>query len=523
MQLLRTPAEAAQWLRGRVSGGLTSDSRTVRSGDGFIAWPGAATDGRRFVDAAVRQGVAACLVEQDGLEGFTFLEGSQKSTAAYPHLKSATGPIASVFFEAPSQSLEVIAITGTNGKTSTAWWLAQALCSLPKPWSLPCALVGTLGIGKPTRAPAEAGGESDFGIELVANGLTTPDPVLLQRSLRDFVAQGVKACAIEASSIGLVEHRLAGTRINVAVFTNFTQDHLDYHGSMDAYWRAKESLFAWPGLRTAVINVDDAKGCGLAERLLSADRPASLDIWTFSCSGPARLQATDIHYDETGLRFSVKEAGDAVQLSTRLIGQYNVSNLLGVIGVMRALGVPLRECALACAALTSVPGRMQCLGESSGPLVVVDFAHTPDALEKALEALRPLAETRNGALWCVFGCGGNRDAAKRPLMGALAGRLADHVIVTSDNPRDESVQDIIDQIAAGLRGHRSLAIHADRALAISTAVLHADYRDVVLVAGKGHEDYQEIHGRKMPFSDPVHVAAALKNRLATQQRGLPTP
>ncbi len=516
MRVLHNPRNAALWLRDRVTGTLTADSRKVRPGDGFIAWPGAATDGRRFVDAAVKQGAVACLVEQDGLADFTFLEASAKAMAAYPKLKAATGPIASAYFEDPSQAVQVVAITGTNGKTSTAWWLAHALSSLRQPLSLPCAMVGTLGIGLPKyeftdRASASASA-SAFSFDVVSNGLTTPDPVLLQKSLRDFATQGVKACSIEASSIGLAEHRLDGTRIGVAVFTNFTQDHLDYHGSMEAYWQAKAALFEWPGLRAAVVNIDDDRGRELATRLTASVRHASPDVWTVSCNEPARLHATDITYDANGMRFSVHEAGSAIELSTRLIGLYNIANVICAIGAMRALGVPLNDCAVACAALAPVPGRMQCLGETGEPLVVVDFAHTPDALQKTLEALRPLAAARGGSLWCVFGCGGNRDAAKRPLMGTVVGRLADHVVVTSDNPRDEPEQSIIDQITPGLAGHRSLQLQSDRSLAILSAVLKAERRDVVLVAGKGHEDYQEISGQKLPFSDQNHVLAALKKR-----------
>jgi UDP-N-acetylmuramyl-tripeptide synthetase len=519
MQALDTAQNAALWLRDRVTGTLTTDSRKVSPGDGFIAWPGAATDGRRFVDAAVNQGAVACLVERDGLGDFTFPEASARSTASYRQLKAATGPIAAAYFEDPSQAIKVIAITGTNGKTSTAWWLAHALTSLSQSPSLPCAMVGTLGIGVPKYEAPKGDSASAYRFDVIANGLTTPDPVLLQKSLRDFVTQGVKACAIEASSIGLAEHRLDGIRISLAVFTNFTQDHLDYHGSMEAYWQAKAALFEWPGLQAAVVNIDDDRGRELANRLNASVLHASLDVWTVSCNKPARLHATDITYDATGMRFSVHESGSVVDLSTRLIGLYNVANLLCVIGAMRALGVPLHECVHACTALAPVPGRMQCLGRADEPLVVIDFAHTPDALQKTLEALRPLATARGGNLWCVFGCGGNRDAAKRPLMGAVAGRLADHVVVTSDNPRGEPAQTIINQITPGLAGHQSLDIQPDRSLAILTAVVKAGNHDVVLVAGKGHEDYQEIYGQKLPFSDQAQALAALKKRPPGKKNG----
>ena len=502
---LHTPAQAAQWLHSQVSGTLQTDSRKVRPGDGFIAWPGAATDGRHYVAASLSQGASACLVEMAGVEDFEF---NSDRVAAYPQLKEASGPIAARYYDEPSRQLDVLAVTGTNGKTSTSWWLAQALTALTPP--LPCGLVGTLGIG---RAPQPgAGGES---AEVVATGLTTPDPVLLQQNLRRFADEGLKACAIEASSIGIEERRLDGTQIRVAIFTNFTQDHLDYHGSMEAYGQAKATLFDWPGLRAAVINIDDDMGNELARSL--ADR--ALDLWTVSCKNPARLCARDITLEGPGLRFKVCEGDEEHLLATHLIGHYNVANLLGVIGAMRALGVPLADCVAACRNLHPVPGRMECLGGTDGPLAVIDYAHTPDALAQALLALRPLATARGGQLWCVFGCGGDRDPIKRPLMGAVAGQQADQVVVTSDNPRSEKTEVIISQILLGLEGVAGVSVQADRALAIAQTLQQADPRDVVLVAGKGHEDYQEIAGTRLPFSDRAEVRRALQTRAALAQQG----
>lgn len=513
LHTLNTPLEAAHWLRGRVTGTLTTDSRKVRAGDGFIAWPGAATDGRRYVDAALASGASACLVASEGVEKYAF-QGD--AIAAYAGLKAATGPIAAAYFEEPSRALDVVAITGTNGKTSTAWWLAHALTNLKRPAPLKCGLVGTLGIGMPHRSEPSGDAACGYGFNIESNGLTTPDPVLLQESFRQFVDHGLMTCALEASSIGIAENRLDGTRIRIALFTNFSQDHLDYHGSMQAYWQAKSALFDWPGLRVAVVNVDDAKGAALASQLagrVSSDgQGRALDVWTVSCETTARLHATDIACDDTGLRFTVVENGERHGLSTRMIGFYNVANLLCVMAAMRALGVSLPECVEACGSLQPVPGRMECQGSTGEPLVVVDYAHTPDALEKTLTSLRPLAESRGGKLWCVFGCGGKRDAGKRPLMGAVAARLADHVVVTSDNPRDEVPQSIIDHIVAGMPARSGIESQPDRASAICDAVLLADARDVVLVAGKGHENYQEIKGQKLPFSDQNHVSAALKKR-----------
>ncbi len=513
VRTLHTPLEAANWLRGRVTGALTTDSRKVRAGDGFIAWPGAGTDGRRFVDAALASGASACLVAREGVEEFAF---QGEAIASYAGLKAATGPIAAAYFEEPSRALDVVAITGTNGKTTTAWWLAHALSNLKPSTQFACGLIGTLGIGLPTAVQSDAVGGSEFSFKVQNTGLTTPDPVLLQSSLRDFVTQGLRACAVEASSIGIVERRLDGTHIRVALFTNFTQDHLDYHATMQAYWQAKADLFAWPGLQAAVVNIDDGKGAELAAlikgRASNGGEQRPLDLWTVSTSASARLQASSINYDNNGLRFTVTEQGESHTLATRMIGHYNVANLLGVIAAMRGLGVPLRESVQACQALPSVPGRMECLGSSGDPLVVVDYAHTPDALEKTLLALRTLAASRGGKLWCVFGCGGNRDAGKRPLMGAVAAQFADHVLVTSDNPRTEPPQFIIDQIIAGIAGRVGVDSQPDRAKAIACAVRHAGANDVVLVAGKGHEDYQEIKGEKLPFADQTHVLAALKKR-----------
>ena len=485
--------EAAHaWLLLRQVRRLIGDSRKVRPGDAFVAWPGHASDGRVHVPDAIRAGAVACLVEAEGAAGMGF--DGEPRIAALRGLKAAAGDIASRFLGHPSDKLDVVAVTGTNGKTSTAWWVAQALAAVGRR----SAVIGTLGMGEP---PA-----------LASTGLTTPDPITLQNALADFVARGFSSCAIEASSIGIAEHRLAGTRVAVAVFTNFTQDHLDYHGDMVAYWQAKAQLFAWPGLRAAVVNLDDAQGVELADTLATT----SIDTWTVSCRGEARLVAANIRYGREGLAFEVREGDACVDIATPLIGDYNVSNLLATVGVLRALGIGLPEAAAACARLTPVPGRMQRVGggDAAEPEVVVDYAHTPDALEKALVALRPLAVERGGRLWCVFGCGGNRDPGKRPLMGAIAIKQAEHVVVTSDNPRLESPDFIISQILAGTIGHDEVDVIENRAEAIRLAVRSAAAADVVLLAGKGHEDYQDIGGVKHPFSDAVEAASALAARAA---------
>lgn len=485
----KNPAQAAQWLQKHTSGTLQTDSRQLQAGDGFVAWPGTVVDARRYVAQAISQGAAACLVEQQGSELFG-LHGN--SVGRYPDLKADTGLIASEYFDHPSHRLAVVAVTGTNGKTSTTWWLAQALSQLPDPLTMPCGVVGTLGVGQPS-------------IELISTGMTTPDPVVLQRTLRGFVDSGLKACAMEASSIGIEEYRLQGTKVQVAVFTNFTQDHLDYHGSMEAYWQAKRKLFAWPGLQSAVINVDDVQGAALADSL---DGHLE-EVWTVSCEQPARIRAQNMAYRQGGLYFEVVEGNTVIGLQTKMIGSYNISNLLGVLGAMRALGVPIQAAVNACGNLLPVPGRMECLGEDGQPLIAVDYAHTPDALAHALDALRPIAQQRGGRLWCVFGCGGDRDATKRPLMGAIAMQHADAVVITSDNPRTEKAESIISQILLGLVEQNSAEVWVDRAQAIEQAIAQAENQDVILLAGKGHETTQEVAGVKHPFSDFAHAEKAL--------------
>jgi UDP-N-acetylmuramoyl-L-alanyl-D-glutamate--2,6-diaminopimelate ligase len=467
----------------------------VRAGDAFIAWPGQASDGRRFVRDALAAGAAACLVERGGVEPFDF--GGDERIAALAGLKAAAGPIAHEWFGRPSERLDLVASTGTNGKTSTAWWTAQALTRVGRR----AGVIGTLGVGEP--GDADDAGEPG---KVVATGLTTPDPVTLHRTLARFAAHGFAACALEASSIGLAEHRLDAARLRVAQFTNFTRDHLDYHGTMEAYWAAKRSLFDWPGLEAAVVNVDDERGAALALELAGR-----LDVWSVSLRHGARLRAGPLAYAGGGLRLDVHEGAASVTLRTGLVGDYNANNLLVVLGALRALGVPLAEAARAVEASTPVPGRMQTVA-GAGLDVVVDYAHTPDALTQVLAALRPLARARSGRLVCVFGCGGNRDATKRPLMGAAAARAADLVFVTSDNPRHENPAAIIEQILAGVPERGGLTVIEDRAAAIAAAIAAARAGDVVLLAGKGHEDYQDVAGAKRPFSDLDEARRALQRR-----------
>ena len=488
--LLRAPDDAAAFLRGRGVSALHTDSRRVRAGDGFIALPGHVHDGRAFVGAALAAGAAACVVEAQGAAGFAF---DDARVGLFDGLKAAAGEIAAAFHGHPSRRLDLLATTGTNGKTSTAWWAAQALTALYRR----CGVIGTLGVGEPDGT-------------LQSTGLTTPDAVALQAALADFVARGFAACAFEASSIGIAEHRLAGAHIAVAMFTNLTRDHLDYHGTMDAYGAAKRALFAWPGLRGAVVNVDDAFGDALAAELQGSGLP----LWTVSLRGPARLRAERLRYEGAGLAFDAVEDGHVVPVYSGLFGDYNASNLLVVMGALRALGLPLTDIATVVPRLTPVPGRLQPVPASGTdePLVLVDYAHTPDALDHVLQALRPMAQARQGRLWCVFGCGGNRDATKRPLMGAMAARLADEVVLTSDNPRHEAPAVILSQILAGVAGKDAVAVIEDRALAIAHAITQAASADVVVLAGKGHEDYQDVAGVKRPFLDADVAQRALQQR-----------
>jgi UDP-N-acetylmuramoyl-L-alanyl-D-glutamate--2,6-diaminopimelate ligase len=490
---LNSPMQAATWLQSRVTGRLTTDSRDVADGDGFIAWPGAQTDGRCYVAVALAVGAPAILVEHKDVESFDLQDGP---IATYTDLKQALGPIASNYYDAPSENLAVVAVTGTNGKTSTTWLFAQALSKLGQR----CGIVGTLGIGEP-------------GV-MKPNGLTTPDPVRLHGELRRFVDQGFSACAIEASSIGLVEHRLDALAIRVAVFTNFTQDHLDFHLSMETYWKAKRALFYWPGLRAVVLNIDDAKGAELAAELHATD----LDVWTCSLKGPARIRASNIAQHANGLAFEVVEEAENAQegmaflLETQMVGEYNVANLIGVVAAMRALQIPLAQAVAACTNLRPIPGRMELLASPNAPLVVIDYAHTPDALEKVLTALKPVARARGGRLCCMFGCGGDRDRTKRPQMAAIAERHADHVMLTSDNPRLEPPMAIIEDVMRGFAEARLVKVEPDRATAIALVLKMAAAQDVVVLAGKGHEPYQDIGGVKRAYSDRAEADAALAAR-----------
>ncbi|PKO42906.1 MAG: UDP-N-acetylmuramoyl-L-alanyl-D-glutamate--2,6-diaminopimelate ligase [Betaproteobacteria bacterium HGW-Betaproteobacteria-4] len=476
---------------GVVPTGVADDSRQVRPGDLFLAYPGDLADGRRYIADALERGAVAVFWQPGG--DFVFGQNFRSTVANLPvdALRPLAGPLAHAVYGHPSEGLSLIAITGTNGKTTISQCLARAFAK-------PCAIIGTLGAGFP-----EA---------MTETGFTTPEATTLMRYLASFRADGAAACALEASSIGIEEGRMNGARVDVAVFTNMTRDHLDYHGTMEAYAEAKKKLFHWPRLRTAIINLDDDFG-----RLLSRETTA-MRVLGYAIGEPRRdylalVRAENLVDTPFGQRFSLVLPNGRAIVDTGLVGRYNISNLLAIAAVLHDAGVQVAEVARRLSELTPPPGRMERVGGHGEPLVVVDYSHTPDALENALAALRPVATSRGGKLTVVFGCGGDRDPGKRPLMGEVAERLADRVLVTSDNPRSEQAQAIIDAIVAGMnQAEGETEVEADRAVAIRRAILEAEVSDVVLLAGKGHETYQEISGVRHHFSDVEQASAALALR-----------
>ncbi|KAI3594972.1 UDP-N-acetylmuramoyl-dipeptide--2,6- diaminopimelate ligase [Cupriavidus sp. U2] len=491
------------WLHSHAPAGarLTGDTRRLQPGDVFFAYvlgnERLATDGRPHIDKAIAAGASAVVYEADG---FDWPHGDAVPHLAVSQLHWLAGPIAAGWYGVGARNLAVTGITGTNGKTSCAQWLARLLQGT----GTPCATIGTLGTGFPDA--------------LRITGFTTPDAVQLQASLAELNDAGARAIAMEVSSHGLEQGRVAGTAFGVAVLTNLTQDHLDYHGTMAEYEAAKALLFQWDGLRAAVINRDDAMGGRLlAGNAAAVSAPQVIEYGIDGKAGASAargqwLRATDVRATASGTAFHVDGSFGSADVTTPMIGAFNVSNLLAVLGAALAQGVAWDAAIAALRQLTPVDGRMELFGGHEAPLAVVDYAHTPDALVQTLTALRPVADARQGRLWCVFGCGGDRDATKRPLMGGVAERLADDVVLTSDNPRSEDPLDILEQIADGMQDRSRVRLIEDRAAAILYAIKHAAPADVVLVAGKGHEATQEIQGRKRPFSDREHVRLTLGTR-----------
>lgn len=481
---------------------LSSDSRTVAKGDVFFAYPGDAADGRQYIEHAIVNGAQAILYEVDG---FVWNDVWMVRHLAVAGLKKMAGQIASAYYGQPDKNMFTVAVTGTNGKTSCTQWLGAVLSRV----DALTAVIGTLGVGL-----FHHGENSGFS----ATGYTTPDAVLLQRKLAEIHIAGAKTLAIEASSIGLDQDRLNGMHIDVALLTNFTRDHLDYHGDMTAYETAKHILFDWPGLRHAVVNLDDEMGLRVIRRMQERNPAISITGYTLlgtEVESIASLRGSEIRSSHGGTTFRLDSLFGSAQVKTQLVGHFNVGNILGIVGVLLAKNIPFKTVINAVQMLTAVPGRMQQFGGQDAPLVVIDYAHTPDALEKTLLALRDVAQERCGQLWCVFGCGGDRDPGKRPQMGAVSA-VADCVVITSDNPRSEEPSAIIAQILAGMTQEKAGKVPPqvieNRAAAILWAVKHAVKNDVILLAGKGHETYQEVKGRKLPFMDAEHAALALATR-----------
>jgi len=475
--------------------GLALDSRRVQHGDAFVALAGTQFHGIAFAPMAATRGAAIVLAETPhaGTPASTAVDSSHTGESGVPvvwldGLRSELGAIAARYFGDPSQRLEVIGVTGTNGKTSTVQLLAQALDLAGRK----AATIGTLGAGL-------------YGA-IREGERTTPDAIALQGLLAGFRDAGATHVAMEVSSHALEQGRVNAVAFDLAVFTNLSRDHLDYHGTMQAYGAAKRRLFEWPGLSAAIINADDAFG-----RTLIATVPGDVRLLRYAIErDEAEIVARDLHTSANGQRFHLSTPWGEGAVATRLLGRFNVSNLLAVAACLGQLGFAFAEIVEALGASTPVAGRMNRLGGAGvQPLIVVDYAHTPDALEQALTSLRAHS---GGRLICVFGCGGERDAGKRPQMGAIAEALADRIVITDDNPRGEDGDAIVEQIVAGLKRPERATIERDRAVAIAHAIEFAQPGDIVLIAGKGHEPYQEIAGAKRPFDDLAVARHALEQR-----------
>ena len=555
MNIFTSAQQAAAWLQARVQASLPeeaqgdaqlhSDSRSVRAGDAFLAYPGEKSDGRRFVHAALLAGASAALIDVPSGDELAHtldwasleLDPKDERLALYVNLRAARGEIAAAFYQTANTDLKVMAVTGTNGKTTTSWWLAQALEHLGES----AAVAGTLGVGQLVWSPLNHAMEvkaltlsKESPKEAAALGLlTTPEATQLHSALRTCVRKGVRYMSMEASSVGLVEGRMKGLQIEVAVLTNFTQDHLDYHQTMECYWSAKASLFLDFAPKAAVINLDDPKGRDLYAELESRQEGAAPDeavkvvgytVLQNTQSTPITTEgvlcAHSVRLDERGQAFELNWGSEHRSASINALGAYNLSNALAVMGSLLVMGRSLEEAIHAVEDLKAVPGRMEVVETQTSdpmPLVVVDYAHTPDALKQVLAALSEKADARQGALWCVFGCGGERDAMKRPLMGGIAEAWARHVVVTSDNPRSEDALSIAKDVLSGVREPSGVEVQLDRKAAIESSIERAQPNDVVLVAGKGHEQTQEVNGVKSPFSDSKVARQALEKSMDAKE------
>ena len=459
---------------------ITLDSRRVTPGALFVALSGTRVHGLQFVDQALTNGCSAILAEpgdnwtRERIESL----GLAVPVIIVDDLRFRIGMIASRFCGKPSEKLKIIGYTGTNGKSSCVWLTSGVLEN--------CVMIGTMGNGRPGR--------------LQKATHTTPDAITLQKMLASYHRDGMSAVAMEVSSHALDQGRIDGVNVDIAVFTNLSRDHLDYHASMEAYGAAKRRLFTLPGISRLVINIDDPFGHELAKEFCGQARCLTFGINNAS----AKLFATNTRLHNRGLSLDLVWRDQEARLDSRLIGRFNIENLLAVTGALLSAGLPLQQIVRRLAQVPPVPGRMEQFGRAGEPQIVVDYAHTPDALKNALEAAR---EHCKGRLICVFGCGGDRDRGKRPLMGEIAGKLADRVILTDDNPRSESGDAIIAEIRAGMQ--EDPVVERDREAAIRLAIDEADENDLVLIAGKGHEDYQINGDEVRHFSDRETVEAIL--------------
>lgn len=471
--------------------GLNLDSRTIQPGEVFIAIKGETVDGIKFINSAIEAGAIAVLWEPDSsVEAIKINWRSNESKFDIPiiaieDLSQLAGVLADRFYNSPSKNIPVCGITGTNGKTSCADFIAQVMSV-----DGGCGLIGTLGSG--------------IYPDLIETGFTTPDAISCHKWLAEMCANKASFAVMEVSSHALSQGRVSGIQFDSAVFTNLSRDHLDFHGDMQSYAEAKSRLFKTPELKNAIINIDDVAGKKIADELpgnvrcirYGLDKELSPDVYGY-----------DIKLDQHGLSMNVTTPRGNGKLNAPVIGYFNASNLLAVLAVMLVHDIELNEALKRIANIKSVAGRMQKFGGDSQPLVIVDFAHTPDALEQALTSLRQHTEER---LWCVFGCGGDRDKGKRPLMGAVAESNADFIVLTNDNPRNEKAEKIIEEIKSGMKSGKNVSVESDRHNAIRFAISHAKAGDVVLIAGKGHEHYQLIGDTRFPFSDAEEVMQQLE-------------
>jgi UDP-N-acetylmuramoyl-L-alanyl-D-glutamate--2,6-diaminopimelate ligase len=475
----------------RTITGMNLDSRDIQPGDLFLACTGLNVDGASFIDDAISNGAVAVLWETHaGIQSIPLTYRSKPDGAAVPviavtNLSQQAGILADRFFGQPSRALFVSGVTGTNGKTSVSQFLAQSLSA-----DAPAGVIGTLGHG--------------LYQQLEMGQHTTPDVVTVHRWLAELREQGAASVTMEVSSHALHQGRVNGVLFDCAVFTNLSRDHLDYHGDMQSYAEAKAGLFSMPGLRHAVVNCDDATG-----REILASLPSDLGVMRYGLEAEHQPDVLGkcLSLSGDGVEVEVMTPQGKGRFHSKLLGRFNISNLLAVLSVLLLSGIPLQGALARLATVKPVAGRMETFGGDNKPLVVVDYAHTPDALEQVLKALREHTEAK---VCCVFGCGGDRDAGKRPLMGEVAEAMADAVILTNDNPRSESPEQIIAAIKQGMRNPDQVQTLTDRREAIAMAISQARRGEVVLVAGKGHETWQQIGNERIPFSDIDEVESQLE-------------